>query len=163
MVFTRVLVALDHSFQTSLVFDQALEQIKSEKAHLLIVHVIRQEDEIQPSPLVGIGTIADVDMYNALHQLQHERIQKEMQTAQTWLQPYCQQATSRQISSEIGCTAGIPGVVICDIARSWNADLIVLGRRGHQGLKEIVLGSVSNYVVHHAPCSVLIVQGVGSY
>ncbi|NEO65320.1 MAG: universal stress protein, partial [Moorea sp. SIO4G2] len=40
--------------------------------------------------------------------------------------------------------------------------LIVLGRRGLGGLKEMVLGSVSNYVVHHAPCSVLVVQGVAT-
>ena len=45
-------------------------------------------------------------------------------------------------------------------SQNWEADLIVIGRRGHQGLSEILLGSVSNYVVHHAPCSVLVVQGV---
>lgn len=35
-----------------------------------------------------------------------------------------------------------------------------MGRRGHKGLSEILLGSVSNYVVHHAPCSVLVLQGL---
>ncbi|RMG10302.1 MAG: universal stress protein, partial [Cyanobacteria bacterium J055] len=37
--------------------------------------------------------------------------------------------------------------------------LIIVGRRGRQGIEEAVLGSVSNYVVHHAPCSVLAIQG----
>ncbi|MGL5078438.1 MAG: universal stress protein, partial [Waterburya sp.] len=30
--------------------------------------------------------------------------------------------------------------------------------RGLKGLKEMFLGSVSNYVTHHAPCSVLILR-----
>ena len=36
--------------------------------------------------------------------------------------------------------------------------MIVVGSRGLKGLKEMFLGSVSNYVTHHAPCSVLIVR-----
>lgn len=45
------------------------------------------------------------------------------------------------------------------MARSWNANIIVIGRRGHRGFTEFFLGSVSNYVMHHASCSVLTVQG----
>jgi hypothetical protein len=33
-----------------------------------------------------------------------------------------------------------------------------MGKRGHQGLKQMFLGSVSNYVIHHSPCSILLVQ-----
>ena len=44
------------------------------------------------------------------------------------------------------------------LAKDWNADLIIMGRRGLTGLSEMFLGSVSNYVVHHASCSVLLIQ-----
>ncbi|NJN72511.1 MAG: universal stress protein [Limnothrix sp. RL_2_0] len=47
---------------------------------------------------------------------------------------------------------------ICIAAKEWNADMVVIGRRGLKGLSEILLGSVSNYIVHHAPCSVMVVQ-----
>ncbi len=44
------------------------------------------------------------------------------------------------------------------MARAWSADLILVGSRGLKGLKEMFLGSVGNYVTHHAPCSALIVR-----
>ena len=39
---------------------------------------------------------------------------------------------------------------------------MVIGRRGHKNISEMFLGSVSNYVMHHAPCSVLVVQGANA-
>lgn len=50
-----------------------------------------------------------------------------------------------------------PGLAICDLAKTWKADLIVVGSHQRKGFSEMILGSVSNYVLHHAPCSVLVV------
>ena len=47
--------------------------------------------------------------------------------------------------------------LIIDKAIDWNADLIVVGSHG-RGFWGRLLGSVSNGVVHHAPCSVLVVR-----
>jgi nucleotide-binding universal stress UspA family protein len=46
-------------------------------------------------------------------------------------------------------------------ASEWRADLIVLGSHGRRGVDRFLLGSVSDGVVHHAPCSVQIVRGGG--
>jgi nucleotide-binding universal stress UspA family protein len=48
--------------------------------------------------------------------------------------------------------------VILDEAEKWGADLIVLGSHGYRGLKRFLLGSVSQAVATHAPCSVEIVR-----
>jgi nucleotide-binding universal stress UspA family protein len=61
------------------------------------------------------------------------------------------------ISADIGLPAGNPGQQICEMAHKWGADLILLGRRGLPEEKEYLLTSVSNYVLHHAPCAVLVV------
>lgn len=50
------------------------------------------------------------------------------------------------------------GATIIDLAKSREADLIVLGAIGHSTLERLVLGSVSDYVTLHAPCSVLLVR-----
>ncbi len=49
---------------------------------------------------------------------------------------------------------GEPRGVILDTARTWGADLIVLGSHGHRGLDRLLLGSVSESVAIHADCSV---------
>ena len=53
---------------------------------------------------------------------------------------------------------GSPTQVIVEEAESWGADLIVLGSRGLGAWNRLLLGSVSNAVVHHAKCSVEIVR-----
>jgi nucleotide-binding universal stress UspA family protein len=53
---------------------------------------------------------------------------------------------------------GSPAPTIIDEATEWGADLIVVGSHG-RGFWGRMLGSVSDGVVHHAPCSVLVVRG----
>jgi nucleotide-binding universal stress UspA family protein len=47
---------------------------------------------------------------------------------------------------------------IVRLAKEMRADVIVLGARGLNPLKRLVLGSVSTRVLHHAPCDVLVVR-----
>ena len=59
-------------------------------------------------------------------------------------------------------SSGAPAQVIVDEAEKWEADLIVVGSHGYGFWQRALLGSVSNAVVHHAPCSVLVVRGNGA-
>ncbi len=47
---------------------------------------------------------------------------------------------------------------IVEEARTWKADLIVIGSRGHGRIASMLLGSTSAEVVDHAPCAVLVVR-----
>jgi nucleotide-binding universal stress UspA family protein len=53
---------------------------------------------------------------------------------------------------------GDPAHVIIDVAEEQRVDLIVVGARGHSGLRRVMLGSVAGKLAHHAPKSLLIVQ-----
>ncbi|HEY4461805.1 MAG TPA: universal stress protein [Streptosporangiaceae bacterium] len=52
---------------------------------------------------------------------------------------------------------GNPAQALLDLAKG--ADLLVVGSRGHGGFTGALLGSVSQHVVHHAPCPVVVVRG----
>lgn len=54
---------------------------------------------------------------------------------------------------------GDPGEAIVDAATAEHADLIVLGTHGRRGVERSLLGSVSDHVVRHAPCPVVVVRG----
>jgi nucleotide-binding universal stress UspA family protein len=57
--------------------------------------------------------------------------------------------------SEVGI--GAPWQVICDAARTLQADLVVIGSHGYSGIDRL-LGTTAAKVVNHAPCSVLVVR-----
>lgn len=51
---------------------------------------------------------------------------------------------------------GAPGVAICNLAEELSARAIIIGSRGRGGFKRAILGSVSDHVVRHAPCPVIV-------
>lgn len=53
---------------------------------------------------------------------------------------------------------GSPAKRIVEAAEDWTADLIVIGSHGYSKWQRILLGSVSDSVVHHAHCSVMVVR-----
>jgi nucleotide-binding universal stress UspA family protein len=156
MNYNRILVALDKSLQTGVVFEEALSIAEKCKSRLMLFYCTN--GDVVNEPFSSIGTIGDIDIYGTLHKQYQQNLLHEIQQVDIWLESCCQQANIRKIPAEFKHEFGTVGKKICEIAESWSADLIILGRRGHKGISEILLGSVSNYVLHHAPCSVLVVQ-----
>jgi nucleotide-binding universal stress UspA family protein len=60
--------------------------------------------------------------------------------------------------AEVRTLDGDPGAAICQLAAELSAQAIVVGSRGRGGLKRVFLGSVSDYVVRNAPCSVVVTR-----
>jgi nucleotide-binding universal stress UspA family protein len=159
-MFHKILVAVNNSEITQQIFDQALSLAKATNAELMILYVLSPFDERYPTP-PGIATDGiyppftndDVNYYLG----QWESLKQEGIELLTLL---TNKAIAQGVNAEHTQEFGDPGRMICEVARTCQADLIILGRRGLSGIKEFFLGSVSNYVLHHAHCSVLTVQGV---
>jgi nucleotide-binding universal stress UspA family protein len=159
MNFKRILVAINHSPSTSIVFDRASDLAQKEHANLTILHCI-VDNTVGLEPLLesGVGSgfyPADPEFSQSLYT---ETLQVEHQ-AEAWVREYCQKAVALNIPTEYQCHFGDPGITICQVAQKWRADLIVLGRHDdHSAIAELFTGSVSNHVIHHATCSVLVVK-----
>jgi len=64
----------------------------------------------------------------------------------------------RGLTVETVVREGYPATAIEEEARLRHADLVVIGTRGHSGLKHLLLGSIAERVVQKAPCPVLAVK-----
>lgn len=156
-MFHKILVALDQSDLSHQVFEAALTLAKQLDGHLMLVHVLSPVETNFTSPIFSMpGTYPllreDVDFY-----LQQWRT-KETEGLE-FLRLKTEIATTAGIPTEFTQMLGDPGHAICTIAKTWDANLILIGRRGYTGIGELFMGSISNYVLHHAPCSVLAIQG----
>ena len=156
-MFNKILVAIDRSAASRKVFEAAMSLAKGNGAELRLLHVLSSEERDFPTPTIYSGL--EYDPFDpSVVEVYQQRWEKFEREGLEMLKGTAEEATTAGISTEFTQTVGNPGREICDLAQTWSADLVVVGSRGRTGLKEMFLGSVSNYVTHHAPCSVLIVH-----
>lgn len=158
-MFRKLLVAVDRSDLSHSVFDRGLALAKSMAARLVLLNVLSPEEEESPNMPVLIGQ----DFYSggldrSVVEIYQELWQGYADRGLAMLRSLADEATAAGVSTEMTQRLGSPGRIICEVAQELDVDLIILGRRGRSGLNELLLGSVSNYVMHHAPCSVLTVH-----
>ena len=157
-MFRKILVALDRSSEASKILATALSIAQPGVSEILLVHFIDWEMQ-DVSPWIGIGTLYDVDLSGERYDWGRQHLQKEIEIANNWLMAKAEKINRAEISCQYQCHVTNCNLGIGDRAKEWGADLIVIGRRGRRNISEMLLGSVSNYVIHHAPCSILVVQG----
>ncbi|MBD0267559.1 MAG: universal stress protein [Cyanobacteria bacterium Co-bin8] len=157
-MFRRILVALDDSPLRATVFEKALAMAAALDAQLMLLHVLSAYGVGSP----GIPLRAYPAYYPILDDASWQLYQERWHTFETAgierLQRDSETAANAGVRAEFTQSGGEPSLVICDLARTWEADLIIVGSHGRSGLSELLMGSVSNYVMHHAPCSVLVVH-----
>ncbi len=154
-MINKILIAVDRSQNDKFVFDTAVSLAQTNNAKLMLLHIMSQTEANYPALLT-------YTYYPMVDDREHETYQKQLEKYRQWeldfLQDLTRRAIAKGIDAEYTQSTGNPGHTICELASTWSADLILVGSRGLKGLKEMFLGSVSNYVTHHAPCSVLIVR-----
>ena len=154
-MINRILVAVDRSEKNESVFESAVSLAKATGANLMLLHVLSEHETGYPAlpTYAYYPMIDDRDM-----EVYREKLAEYQKLGLDLLQNLTKKATEAGIEAEYTQLTGNPGRTICELADTWEADLIIVGSRGLKGLKEMFLGSVSNYVTHHTPCSILIVR-----
>ena len=154
-MINKILVAVDRYENGKSIFDSAVSLAQTTGASLMLLHVVSSSE-------AGYPMLPTYTYYPLADDREYDMYQKQLAEYKQWgldfLQSLTQEATAKGVTTEHTQLTGNPGLMICELAGNWSADLIVVGSRGLKGLKEMFLGSVSNYVTHHAPCSVLIMR-----
>lgn len=153
-MFKKILAALDLSEADGAVFESALELVIATHSQLMLLHALA--GELTGGPTLPVS--APWDYYALVNERTWNLYQTQWkdceQRSLDALRRYAQQASEAGVIVEFTQTINSPGRAICRLADTWNADVIVVGSHGRTGLNELLLGSVSNYVMHHAACSV---------
>lgn len=144
----KILVATDGTKHSK----AALEKVADFK--------LGSEDEINIVSVVDMAVPMSVDMYGGyitptadIEKNVREVAEKILEDAKNYIS---EQIKDVAVNTEI--LYGSPDSRIVETAEKINADLIIVGSHGYNRWERILLGSVSDSVVHHATCSVLIVR-----
>lgn len=152
----KIVVGVDSSTLSQKALRYAIAFAQRCGADLKIVHVLVDNETGAPrfsgyfgSPLYPTLSTAAIESYQTQWNQFVER-------SQVLLDQQVADAQAQDINASGQLLYGNPGARLCEIAQT--ADLIIVGSRGLSGISELLIGSVSNYVLHHAPCSVLVIH-----
>lgn len=142
MKYKNILVAVDGSKAAEKAFDKALDIAKEHQAKLILVHVI-------DSRIFVTDQVYD----NAVMESVNEKVK-------TLLEGYAKNAENKGFNNTNICIEyGSPKVKIPQtIAENFQADLIVCGATGQNAIEKLIIGSVSEGILRHAHCDVLVVR-----
>jgi nucleotide-binding universal stress UspA family protein len=137
----KIVVGVDGSDESWAAFDEALDLASKLGAKVTAVRA----EHLSTWATLGIGkTLGDV--YEA-----DERIRGEL------IEEAHRRGGALGLTIEIATPKGRPADELIALADSTGADLVIVGHRGRGGATSW-LGSVTQEVVHRAPCSVLVVR-----
>ena len=152
----HIVVATDFSDTAELALDRAIELARHFDAELHVTHVFAL-----PVPAVGVYDFAIPE--SGIREARESALRRLEGAAQKAVaagmeRTPCMNAVAAGVRTHTHLVATPTETGISDVAREVGAEMIVVGTHGHTGLKHVLLGSVAERVVRHAPCSVLVVR-----
>lgn len=140
MTEKKILVAIDGSTHSDKVIDTTIEYAKLLTAKVILVHCHKKFPTILGEP----------------HR--NEAIVSTLRKAEATIAPFTKRLHEADIDYEERLMEEPAGAVIPDVAKIEKCDLIIVGSRGRTNLEGLLLGSVTNRVLHTTSCSVLVVK-----
>jgi universal stress protein A len=142
LTIQNILVAVDFADCSKAALQYAAFLAEGFGATLTLVHAV--EPYIYPEDLSAGFTIEELDARWISRQ--KEKLEVLLQTIK------------QGIPASVVVTMGTAWNQIIAMAKSWNADMIVIGTHGRVGLKHMLMGSTAEQVVRHAACPVMVVH-----
>lgn len=141
--YQTLLLATDLTDVSEVATERAIELAAALGARLVVVNVINPTDRI-------VGTALPAAMSARVDQLRADREGPVMAVVE--------RARSRGLDCTFLLWTGVPGPGIVAAAESEAADVVIVGTRGLDRAGRFLLGSVSDYVVYHCQCPVLVAR-----
>lgn len=144
----KILLATDGSEHTHKVIEEALPIVEGVQASVTVLTVITEhiiENRLAPE--------VSSEKWNEIKLYQHKEAEKIVEKVALPFREKNLRVETKVVTGKMS-----EADLICEEAREGNYNLIILGSHGLRGIKEMILGSVSNKVAHKGCKSVLIVK-----
>jgi len=146
----RVLLATDGTKHSKSAIDMVKNLGLREVDDIMIISVV---DVAFPVAFEGYtGYVPDT---SGLQKAARENAEKALEKSKSELAEHFRDSKP---TIDTSILSGSPESEIVEKAEALKADLIIVGSHGYNRWERLLLGSVSDSVVHHAPCSVLVVR-----
>lgn len=146
-MFQRILLCTDGSDQALDAAKTAAELAQKFGSKVTILNVM-SPSVVAPAVVGGMEPMAYVEVNPNFIEEAQEAV--ERRTGRI--------LEEKNVSYECRREIGHPVDRIVSVAEAEQSDLVVMGSRGLGGFSRFLLGSVSDGVLHHAPCPVLIIR-----
>ena len=143
---TTVLLATDGSKDAELATTTALDLANGTSSELHVVLVVEEAYAyVDPS---GYPFFTDAELEHELEQQARMRLDAEVEKSRS----------AGGAIAQAHLRVGAAAAEIVDLAGDLGAGLVVMGSRGLGGIRRALMGSVSDSVVRHAHCPVMVVR-----
>ena len=141
-MLSKLLVPVDGSENSLRALDHAIYLAKKTGANITAMNVIENPPTV----------------YVESQKLLNDLLAKFREESANILDKCKQIAEKNDVKIETVMGEGDAASTIVGYAQKGDFDTIIIGRRGFGRFKEMMLGSISNKVLHHAKCTVMIVK-----
>ena len=154
-MITKILVPVDGSEYANKAADYAVRLAKLMNAKLVVLHVVHL-----PTYALAYPVVEGPSPVTLPAPLPVSLLEDEKKVAGKLVNKVKQMAEKAGVEAETMIIERHPSVpdAIIEFATKTGSDLIVMGTKGRTGIKRFLLGSVTESVVHHAHCPVLVVR-----
>ncbi len=155
MTYRKILAALDTTDAADQVFERALTIARADGAELVLLHCSALPALFNTNYINFLDTTPDwtIDL-----QLAEEAQKQNADAGKELMERFSAKARAAGVNATLVLRFDEANRGICQVSEELKVDAVVIGRRGLSGLTELLLGSVSSYVIHHVRCDVLVVQ-----
>lgn len=146
----KVLLAIDGSEFSDAAIEEIARQFSAQTTSVRVVHAVEWLKEMPIYAQFAEGPNAGRDAVES-RKRSFDRADQLVAKAAATLQ-------AKGFQTSVKTPDMDPRHAIIHSAREWGADLIVMGSHSRRGVDRLLLGSVAEWVVRHAPCSVEVVR-----
>jgi nucleotide-binding universal stress UspA family protein len=154
----NLLVAVDFSKSTDAVLNEAIKLATALKAKIWIVHITADEMQAMAFETTQFtGYAPETITMPGDIQLSRDVSAEEIKREHRELLGISSRLREQGLDTQAMLLKGIPANLILEKAQELKADMIILGSHGHGLFHKALLGSVSESVIRHAHCNVMVV------